>query len=760
MEARQQGMQPLSKPLADWLLKLRLCTPADLRRCQGRVRQLARDVPAFDSVWIDALVHARKLTAFQAKLLESGRPEQLAVGPCVLVDQLGHGMSATYLARHVKGRERSVLKLIDLPEEERSSALAALAQLVARAEKLSHPSAIVPKACLYHSPHLVTVSRYLQGPSLNQLLVRRGRFPAPIVLALARQLVDGLAAMEECGIIHGELRLQNLRLGSGGYVVMLDAGIGPAIRPELNIRARISPEHYDGIAPERIGTGQPADGRSEFYSLGCLLWQLLAGRPPFTTGDPLAKLMAHQTRRVPDVREVAPDTPAEFAEILKVFTEPDPNRRPASFREFRDGWGKAKRSHRRRLARFRSLFNTAIPYVPAMRPEESPHRWPMVAAMLFLLSGAALGLMDAGATSALLDIPNRIEKYLNSPQQMTESQESKPPTNKTKTIPLGKPLPKPDAQGLIELTEPGPYRWSNLKTVGPLTLRATAGLHPVIMIEKTPGECWAADVVLENLHFRWAGSGSTNSLLQIASRSLVLRNCRFDLEKSNPSTAGVQWRHIDRSHPLGGRVALENCVLTAAGQVCRFADWPRQIVVKNCLKTGPGVMFDFPKANHAEQNLEWDLSHVTLRGASGLVRCDVGADAKPGSWLIRAENCVFDLAGKESAVFQIAGAGVNRFFAQFQLQGLQVLLSDNGHVAAWLSPADKTLKPIDSSALNVEGLVLAKFSFAGRISSRPADSELKTWQGPRFSSSTPGIVPALLPESRRSLRERSGSAVR
>ncbi len=392
MEARPLGnMEPLSKPLADWLNRLRLCTPADLRRCRGRVRQLARDVPAFDSVWIDALVHARKLTAFQAKLLESGRPEQLAVGPCVLVDQLGHGMSTTYLARHLKGHQRCVLKLIDLPEEQRASALAALEQLVARTENLSHPAVIVPKSCLYYPPHLVTISRYLQGPSLNQLLIRRGRFPAPIVLALARQLVDGLAALEECGILHGELRLQNLRLGSGGYVVMLDTGIGPAIRPELNIRARISPEHYDGIAPERIGTGNPADVRSEFYALGCLLWRLLAGRPPFTTGDPLAKLMAHQTRRVPDVREVAPDTPAEFAEILKVFTDPDPNRRPASFREFRERWGKPKRSHRRRLARFRSLFNTAIPHVPAMRPEESPHRWPMVAAMLFLLSGAALG---------------------------------------------------------------------------------------------------------------------------------------------------------------------------------------------------------------------------------------------------------------------------------------------------------------------------------------------------------------------------------
>ncbi len=328
-------MEPLSKPLMDWLFKLNLCTRADLRRCQGRVRQLARDVPIFDSVWIDALVHARKLTAFQAKLIESGHPQRLAVGPCVLVDQLGLGTSATYLARHRNSRERCVLKLVAVPEAERGVALESLRQLVAKTAKLTHPNLIAPKSCLAHEQNLVTVSRYVAGPSLSQLLVRRGRFPARIVLALAKQLIDGLAAMEDCGIVHGDLRIQNLRLASSGRIVMVDAGIAPAIRPELTFQARISPEHYDGIAPELIGTGNPADVQSEFYALGCLLWQLLAGRPPFPTGDPLAKLKAHQTRRVSDVRDIAPDTPAELAGILKAFTEPDPINRPPSFRAFR-----------------------------------------------------------------------------------------------------------------------------------------------------------------------------------------------------------------------------------------------------------------------------------------------------------------------------------------------------------------------------------------------------------------------------------------
>jgi serine/threonine protein kinase len=484
---------------------------------------LARDVPAFDSVWIDALVHARKLTAFQAKVLESGRPERLAVGPCVLVDRLGHGASATYLARHRQNRERCVLKLIALPEEQRGPALESLRQLITKTEALAHPHLITPKSCLAHHEELVTVSQHVAGPSLSQLLVRRGRFPARIVLALTKQLIDGLAAMEDCGIIHGDLRLANLRLASSGRVVMVDAGINPAIRPELTIHARISPEHYDGIAPELIGTGNPADVRSEFYALGCLLWQLLAGRPPFPTGDPLAKLMAHQTRRVPDVRDIAPDTPPELAGIIKTFTDPVPNHRPHSFRAFRSRWGGPKRSHMRQTARFRALFNTAIPHIPAMTPEASRGPWPIAAAMLFLLSGATLCLMDAGAYTRLLSIPNQIQAYLNEPPTEVEPETSQANSDGEAGQDALKPLPAPDANGVIELPDAGPYRASQIELQGQLTIRGPAEVGAEIMIDEADWTLTAADVLLDNLQVRRAKPAGTSKPLSPATRARARR---------------------------------------------------------------------------------------------------------------------------------------------------------------------------------------------------------------------------------------------
>ncbi len=743
-------MEPLSKPLMDWLLKLDLCTRADLRRCRGRVRQLARDVPAFDSLWIDALVQARKLTAFQAKLLESGQPERLAVGPCVLVDRLGHGTSATYLARHPQHKERCVLKLITIPEEHRNSTLESLRHLVSLGEKLAHPSAIIPQFSLVHQHLLVTISRYVAGPPLNQLLVRRGRFPARIVLALARQLVDGLAALEECGVVHGDLRLQNLRLAASGRVMLVDAGIAPVIRPELTFQARISPERYDGVAPELIGTGNRVDSRSEFYALGCLLWQLLAGRPPFPTGDPLAKLMAHQTRRIPDVRDIAPDTPAELADILRAFTEPDPFRRPSSFRAFHSRWRDPKRADRRQIARFRSAFNTAIPHVPAMTPEAPSSRWPVIAAMLFLFSGVTLSLMDSGTYSQLLAIPGRFQELVHDRETSAASANSAEDASTGADKTPGIPLPLPNADGVIELTEAGPYRASQIDTVGPLTIRGTAGVPSEIVIADAPCRFTAADVLVENILFRRAKpSKASQPLLQVASSSFVLRKCGFRLSEepsnSSPKNAGVEWKPINPANLANGRVGFENCVFFGRGHACRCLNWPRQIVVKNCLKTDAGVLLDFAPTEHPLSSLQLTASQLTLRGASGLLRCELGSKNLSTSWLVRADNCAWDLHAEAAGVFQVSGASAGRFYRQLQLQGRNCLLNDAAAVAAWGNPLAKKYQAVDASALHIEGLVLAKLTFAGSKSDHSADAKLITWQGPRFSSVVPGIDPARLP---------------
>src|ERR1700733_9864172 len=110
------ALQSTSCSLRDSLVRLNLCSERDFRRCRRRVRKLARGIPAFDFVWIDALLHAGSLTPYQAKVLESSPPEQLCIGPCVLLDCFGRGEFAeSYLARIPGGAEQVVLKRLHVP---------------------------------------------------------------------------------------------------------------------------------------------------------------------------------------------------------------------------------------------------------------------------------------------------------------------------------------------------------------------------------------------------------------------------------------------------------------------------------------------------------------------------------------------------------------------------------------------------------------------------------------------------------------------
>ncbi len=327
-------------PLRESLVRLNLCSERDFRRCRRHVRRLARGIPAFDFVWIDALLHAGVITPFQAKVLETSPPEVLRVGPCVLLDRMGRGeFSETYLARTPGGFDHVVLKRLRLPTEEIGPAFERLRALIERLRGLDNPFAIGPHFVEHDGTDLIVLSRHAAGPNCRELLIRRGRYPVDVVGPIARQLASGLAALESRACLHGQIQLPNVRLTASGQAVLVDAGIGQALERGLILRGDVPPENYEGTAPELIGTGQAKTTATEIYALGCLIWQLLAGRPPFPTGDPLGKLAAHQSRAVPDIREFAPDTPPPLAEAVQALTQQDPSRRPASFAEVSTRFG-------------------------------------------------------------------------------------------------------------------------------------------------------------------------------------------------------------------------------------------------------------------------------------------------------------------------------------------------------------------------------------------------------------------------------------
>ena len=588
-------VQPPSKQLQQILLGKKLCTPRDLKRCVRRVKRLTADLPAFDSVWLDALVKTRKLTSFQAQTIETGMTDLLTIGPGIVLEQIGSGpAAATYLVRIPEAQVPAVIKRIPVATELKTGTQARFRELAQRGASVANSAIVIPHAC--HeiarsaelrrkasgtekgvSPsrrrsraassnelvcELAVASRLVEGLSLSQMLLRRGRFPASVVQEIARQLLESLAALDAAGIVHGEILTDNVLIDGKGRAILVDAGVRPCVQPEFSFSAAIDPQRYSGIAPELIGTAQQYSHRSDLYALGCLLWELLTARPVFASGDPLARLAEHQTARVPDVREIAPDTPTGLAEAILWLTEPSADRRPRSAAEVlgRGATGFSKRttdsksdrpslslavgqaskgetlptndaansgkspvdargrkprtlsarSCRRSLTKFSSAFNSRPLGRTKQRRENARFVGHIAAACLVVLvaSGALLTLHGQSREWVTTAIAASVGGDVRRDGSDVPAHEStvtlQAQGNSALDVPrAATPLPQPDASGVITLDDAGPWLVESLLWGGQrLTIRGPENGKALLVVNR-PVRVRASEIAIEHVELRF-----------------------------------------------------------------------------------------------------------------------------------------------------------------------------------------------------------------------------------------------------------------
>lgn len=798
-------IEPPSPQLLKLLAELRLCSAADVRGCRSRVRRIARDLPAFDSVWIDALLQARRLTPFQARHLGAGTGRRLVIGPCVLMDQLSHSeLARTYLARRRTGRELCIVKVIRTPAEAVGTQLAQLEQLTASLQSFAHPSVVPPHSCLQYQGELVTVSRHVPGNSLNQMLVRRGRFPAEVVTEIGRQLIDGLAALEQREQIHGDIVLKNVRLTTGGAAVLVDAGIRPRLTPSLVIRAETAPERYDGTAPELIGTGAAATSRSDMYALGCVLWHLLAGRAPFPTADPLAKLAQHQTRNVDDVRTWAPDTPAGLAEHLLQMTASEPADRPESFAALRQQWGRPRRSGRHRIAGFCASFDHSASLTHTRPGSSAVTRWSLMLTMLLLLSGTTLTLLDRGAGGTFLSMAGQALGFPTGSPGTTEvtadssgdgSGESE--SGGIRTASTGtesasasssrlQPLPAPDARGVIRLAPGVRYDVVDISHAGPLTIErdSTAAADsdsssplPEIVVQSRPLRLWTPQLTLRNVHVVWRtptednrpASGSVAAtpervpaMILLQGRDVSIEGCRFTSLTTPVSTSSADraaaaavvpapiclaWKRLSDSSTIGGQMEVRNSVFEASGTAIHASSQPAAIDLRNCLKRGTGSLITLGAASQAGQPPRLRFERVTLRESGPLLRIRGDASgAFPQPLAISASDCVFDPGENGRALILFSGPQPEeRVLSGVEFIAEGTLAVPGVIIAGWRPSAAAPLVSLDEHGIRVEGILTAPFEYAGPADGTAADSAIRSSRAPRRGDQLPGINASRLP---------------
>jgi beta-lactam-binding protein with PASTA domain len=251
-----------------------------------------------------------------------------------VVSRIAHGgMATVYLATDTRLDREVALKVMhaDLARDaEFVDRFIGEAKSVAR---LSHQNivAVYDQGSDGHSLYLAM--EYVPGPTLRALLRERRWLPWPEALALMEPILAALAAAHQAGIVHRDVKPENVLISPDGRVKVVDFGLARASAAVGNTRAGVIIGSVAYIAPEQV-TGAPTDARTDVYSAGIMLFEMLTGRQPYGGETPLAVAYAHVNSDVPPVASLVGGIPPAVDQLVRAATSRDPRRRPANAEVF------------------------------------------------------------------------------------------------------------------------------------------------------------------------------------------------------------------------------------------------------------------------------------------------------------------------------------------------------------------------------------------------------------------------------------------
>ena len=263
------------------------------------------------------------------KRLQQALGQEFTVGPL-----LGQGgFAAVFRARdNVLNRDVAV-KVLDVelaPSTTVAERFMREAQTVAR---LEHPHIVPIYKVGRHQEIFYIIMRCIDGPSLGQFLESQKKLPIGDAARITRQVADALAYAHTHEIVHRDIKPDNILLDKSGHVLVTDFGIAKAAQAAKEKKGSASltsegvvvgtPQY---MSPEQAA-GDPLDGRSDIYSLGIVLYQMLTGAPPFD-GPSSADILAQQLTEEPEpIRRRRPDVPEEMAVVLDTMLAKQRNKR-------------------------------------------------------------------------------------------------------------------------------------------------------------------------------------------------------------------------------------------------------------------------------------------------------------------------------------------------------------------------------------------------------------------------------------------------
>ena len=255
-------------------------------------------------------------------------------GRYVLRYKLGQGgMGCVFLAHDNTPLDRDVALKVDLRFQNAETDVTQLD--LAREAKLAALVEHEGIASVYdfgiHAGKPFTIFEFVAGNDLRKVMEQKSHWTVPDVRAVVEPIADALDSAHASGVIHSDLKPENICLTPSGLPKILDFGIARELNKDFDNPTFRGTAAY--ASPEQAGC-RPGDGRSDQYALGLIAYELLAGRRPFLEDEPLMQLHLHEYEPPPNLREFRPELPESVVNAVMRSLEKRPDDRFATCREF------------------------------------------------------------------------------------------------------------------------------------------------------------------------------------------------------------------------------------------------------------------------------------------------------------------------------------------------------------------------------------------------------------------------------------------
>lgn len=327
------------------LLRSKLFKPEDARVMLAHWNNESRAGAGDPGKFTAWMVGRKYLTEYQASLLVRGHAEGFFVNTYKILERLGKGrMGGVYKAEHETGQVVA-LKVLPPSKAREKNFLMRFHREAKLGMSLVHPNIVRTFETGKCNGLHYMIMEYLAGETLESFLKRSGKLPSAEACHIVYQALRGLDCIHQAGLVHRDLKPSNMMLVGdpnspavlSKTLKILDMGLGKAAKSPEKLHQAATALHLtdegvilgtpDYMAPEQARDARSIDIRADIYSLGCVLYHLLTGQPPFPDTNIVNQMIRHATEQPRPVQEINPNVPDGLNQIIQYMLAKEPKDR-------------------------------------------------------------------------------------------------------------------------------------------------------------------------------------------------------------------------------------------------------------------------------------------------------------------------------------------------------------------------------------------------------------------------------------------------